>query len=286
MKMNLQFLDSIEALAHRLGTSMPTLFKILAIIVIALVLSNLIRRAINLFGHEIAKKSRDRDAITRVNTLGRVFRYIASVTIYLIAFMLILSELKINIAPILGAAGIVGIAIGFGAQSLVKDYVGGLFILIEDQIRQGDTVKIEGYEGTVEEITLRYVRLRDYDGFVHFIPNGQIRIVTNMGRDFSYATFDITLGYEINLDKVIKLMQEVSQKLRKSPTYKTKVLSDIEISGIDRLNESNLVVKARIMTQVMEHAIIKREYLRLMKLAFQKAKIKPPYPQIVVHRSK
>jgi small-conductance mechanosensitive channel len=286
MKMNLQFLDSIEALAHRLGTSMSTLFKILAIIVIALVLSNLIRRAINLFGHEIAKKSRDRDAITRVNTLGRVFRYIASVTIYLIAFMLILSELKINIAPILGAAGIVGIAIGFGAQSLVKDYVGGLFILIEDQIRQGDTVKIEGYEGTVEEITLRYVRLRDYDGFVHFIPNGQIRIVTNMGRDFSYATFDITLGYEINLDKVIKLMQEVSQKLRKSSTYKTKALSDIEISGIDRLNESNLVVKARIMTQVMEHAIIKREYLRLMKLAFQKAKIKPPYPQIVVHRSK
>ncbi len=286
MKMNLQFLDSIEALAHRLGTSMSTLFKILAIIVIALVLSNLIRRAINLFGHEIAKKSRDRDAIPRVNTLGRVFRYIASVTIYLIAFMLILSELKINIAPILGAAGIVGIAIGFGAQSLVKDYVGGLFILIEDQIRQGDTVKIEGYEGTVEEITLRYVRLRDYGGFVHFIPNGQIRIVTNMGRDFSYATFDITLGYEINLDKVIKLMQEVSQKLRKSSTYKTKVLSDIEISGIDRLNESNLVVKARIMTQVMEHAIIKREYLRLMKLAFQKAKIKPPYPQIVVHRSK
>ena len=149
MKMNLQFLDSIEALAHRLGTSMSSLFKILAIIVIALVLSNLIRRAINLFGHEIAKKSRDRDAITRVNTLGRVFRYIASVTIYLIAFMLILSELKINIAPILGAAGIVGIAIGFGAQSLVKDYVGGLFILIEDQIRQGDTIKIEGYEGTV-----------------------------------------------------------------------------------------------------------------------------------------
>ena len=286
MKMNLQFLDSIEALAHRLGTSMSTLFKILAIIVIALVLSNLIRRAINLFGHEIAKKSRDRDAITRVNTLGRVFRYIASVTIYLIAFMLILSELKINIAPILGAAGIVGIAIGFGAQSLVKDYVGGLFILIEDQIRQGDTVKIEGYEGTVEEITLRYVRLRDYDGFVHFIPNGQIRIVTNMGRDFSYATFDITLGYEVNLDKATKLMQEVSQKLRKSFTYKTKVLSDIEISGIDRLSESNLVIKARIKTQAMEHANIKREYLRLMKIAFQKARIKPPYAQVVVHRSK
>ncbi len=284
--MNLQFLDSIEALAHSLGTSMSTLFKILAIIVIALVLSNFIRRAINLFGHEIAKKSRDRDAITRVNTLGRVFRYIASVTIYLIAFMLILSELEINIAPILGAAGIVGIAIGFGAQSLVKDYVGGLFILIEDQIRQGDTIKIEGYEGMVEEITLRYVRLRDYDGFVHFIPNGQIRIVTNMGRDFSYATFDITLGYEVNLDKAIKLMQEVSQKLRKSSTYKNKILSDIEISGIDRLNESNLVVKGTIRTQAMEHAITKREYLRLIKLAFQKAKIKPPYAQIVVHRSK
>jgi len=284
--MDLHFLDTIETIAHRLGTSMSTLFKISAIIIIALLLTNLIRRAINLFGYEIAKNSRDQDAVTRVNTLGRVFRYIASVTIYLIAFMLILSELQINIAPILGAAGIVGVAIGFGAQSLVKDYVGGLFILIEDQIRQGDSIKIEGYEGTVEEITLRYVRLRDYDGFVHFIPNGQIRIVTNMGRDFSYATFDIALGYEVNLDKAIELMQEASKKLRKSLTFKNKVLSDIEISGVDRLNESNLVIKARIKTQAMEHSNIKREYLRLMRQGFQKAKIKPPYSQVVVHRSR
>lgn len=284
--MDLHFLDTVETIAHRLGTSMSTLFKISAIIIIALLLTNLIRRAINLFGYEIAKNSRDQDAVTRVNTLGRVFRYIASVTIYLIAFMLILSELQINIAPILGAAGIVGVAIGFGAQSLVKDYVGGLFILIEDQIRQGDSIKIEGYEGTVEEITLRYVRLRDYDGFVHFIPNGQIRIVTNMGRDFSYATFDIALGYEVNLDKAIELMQEASKKLRKSLTFKNKVLSDIEISGVDRLNESNLVIKARIKTQAMEHSNIKREYLRLMRQGFQKAKIKPPYSQVVVHRSR
>ena len=284
--MDLHFLDSIEILAHRLGTSMSTLFKISAIIIIALLLTNLIRRAINLFGYEIARNSRDQDAVKRANTLGRVFRYITSVTIYLIAFMLILSELKINIAPILGAAGIVGVAIGFGAQSLVKDYVGGLFILIEDQIRQGDSIKIEGYEGTVEEITLRYVRLRDYDGFVHFIPNGQIRIVTNLGRDFSYATFDIALGYEVNLDKAIKLMQEVSEKLRKSLTYKTKVLSDIEISGVDRFNESSLVIKARIKTQAMEHSNIRREYLRLMKQAFQKAKIKPPYSQVIIHRSR
>ena len=284
--MDLHFLDTVETIAHRLGTSMSTLFKISAIIIIALLLTNLIRRAINLFGYEIAKNSRDQDAVTRVNTLGRVFRYIASVTIYLIAFMLILSELKINIAPILGAAGIVGVAIGFGAQSLVKDYVGGLFILIEDQIRQGDSIKIEGYEGTVEEITLRYVRLRDYDGFVHFIPNGQIRIVTNMGRDFSNATFDIALGYEVNLDKAIELMQEASKKLRKSLTFKNKVLSDIEISGVDRLNESNLVIKARIKTQAMEHSNIKREYLRLMRQGFQKAKIKPPYSQVVVHRSR
>ena len=137
------FLKHIEFIAFRLGTSMSTLFKITAIIAIALFLINLIRRAIILFGKEIAKKSSDQDAVTRANTLGRVFRYIASVTIYLIAFMLILSELKINIAPILGAAGVVGVAIGFGAQSLVKDYFGGLFILIEDQIRQGDSIKID-----------------------------------------------------------------------------------------------------------------------------------------------
>ena len=280
------FLKHIEFIAFRLGTSMSTLFKITAIIAIALFLTNLIRRAIILFGKEIAKKSSDQDAVTRANTLGRVFRYIASVTIYLIAFMLILSELKINIAPILGAAGVVGVAIGFGAQSLVKDYFGGLFILIEDQIRQGDSIKIEEYEGTVEEITLRYVRLRDYDGFVHFIPNGQIRIVTNMGRDFSYATFDIAVSYEANLDKVLKVMRNTSQALRKSLSFKTKMLSDIEISGVDRLNESNVVIKARIKTQPMEHTNIKREYLRLIKQAFQKEKIKAPYSQMIVHRSK
>ena len=279
-------LKHFELVALKLGTSMSTLFKISAIILIALFLTNLIRRAIILFGKEIAKKSSDQDAVTRANTLARVFRYIASVTIYLIAFMLILSELKINIAPILGAAGVVGVAIGFGAQSLVKDYFGGLFLLIEDQIRQGDSIRIENYEGMVEEITLRYVRLRDYDGFVHFIPNGEIRIVTNMGRDFSYATFDIAVNYEANLDKIIMLMQDTSQKLRKSLPSKAKVLSDIEISGVDRFDESNLIIKARIKTQPMEHTNIKREYLRLIKFAFQKAKIKAPYPQMIVHRPK
>ncbi len=124
----------------------------------------------------------DREAVKRAETLGRVFRYLVAVVVSLMAGMLVLSEIGVSAAPILGAAGVVGLGVGFGAQSLVKDFFTGFFLLLQNQIRQGDVVKLGEHAGCVEEVTLRYVQLRDYDGNVHFVPNGTITTAVNMAR--------------------------------------------------------------------------------------------------------
>ena len=146
----------------------------------------------------------------RAETLGRVVRYLIAVVVSAIALMLVLGEVGVSVAPILGAAGVAGLAIGFGAQSLVKDYFTGFFLLLENQIRQGDVVKLGEHSGLVEEVTLRYVRLRDYDGNVHFVPNGQISSVVNMARGFAQAVIDVSVAYATDIDTAMKVMREVA----------------------------------------------------------------------------
>lgn len=143
-----------------------------------------------------------------------MIRYLANVVMTLISGLLVLSELGISVAPILGAAGVVGIAVGFGAQSLVKDYFTGFFLLLENQIRQGDVVEIAGKGGLVEEVTLRFVRLRDYEGNVHYIPNSLISTVTNRSRGFANAVIDIGVAYGEDLDEVFAVMRRVGTELR------------------------------------------------------------------------
>ena len=146
------------------------------------------------------------DGARRAETLARVVRYLIALVISAVAAMLVLAEVGVSLAPILGAAGVVGLAIGFGAQSLVKDYFTGFFMLFEDQIRTGDVVKIADIGGSVEDITLRHVRLRDYDGNVHFVPTASITTVTNMSRSFAQAVVDIGVSYRENVDEVMALM--------------------------------------------------------------------------------
>src|SRR5207237_8657624 len=160
-----------------------------------------------------------------------VFRYTAVVLIVLIAGMLILGELGISIAPILATAGVAGLAIGFGAQSLVKDYFSGFFMLLEDQIRVGDIVEVAGKAGEVEEVTLRYVRLRDADGFVYFVPNGEIKMVVNRSRNFAYALIDAAIAGHHDVDPALDAMREVGVALRADPKFGPSILGDIEIWG-------------------------------------------------------
>src|SRR4030067_2637316 len=190
------------------------LFHVIIILILAWLLMRLSRKLISLFRNYTNTRVDSAEETRRIETLARVFRHTPRVVISLVGGMLALSELGISIAPILGAAGVVGIAVGFGAQSLIKDYFNGVFMLLENQIRQGDVVEVCGKVGVVEDITLRYVCLRDNEGSVHYVPNGQITIVTNKSRDYAFALIDVGVAYRENLDEIYEGAREVSRALR------------------------------------------------------------------------
>jgi len=167
------------------------LTNLILILVLAWVSLRVTHRLVSAFHQRLKDKTSSAEEQRRIATLERVFGYVASVVIWVVTIMLVLSELGISIAPILATAGVAGLAVGFGAQSLVKDYFTGFVMLVENQIRVGDIVEIADKTGAVEELTLRYVRLRDYSGAVHFVPNGIITSVSNMSRDFAFAVVDV-----------------------------------------------------------------------------------------------
>ena len=209
----------------------------------------------------------------------------AAVIVSLVAGMLVLSEMGISVAPILGAAGVAGLAVGFGAQSLVKDYFTGFFLLVEDQIRQGDVVKLGEHSGLVEQVTLRYVQLRDYDGHVHFVPNGTITSVVNMGRDHAQAVIDVGIPYSSDVDAAMSLMREVGTAMRIDPAHGARILGDLEIAGVERWADHAVVIRARFKVAPLEQWNVRRELLRRLRLAFDRAGIGIPFPQVVFHRS-
>ena len=192
---------------------------------------------------------------------------------------------QVSVPPILGAAGVVGLAVGFGAQSLVKDYVTGLLLLIENQIRQGDVVQLAEFSGTVEEVTLRYVRLRDYNGNVYFVPNGTISTVINMTRGFAYAVIDIGVGYRADLDQVMDVMRAVAAELRQDPAFSNRILQDLDIAGVQDWGDSAIMIRGRFQVVASQQWAVRREYLRRLKYAFDLQGIEIPFPQRVIHQA-
>jgi small conductance mechanosensitive channel len=225
----------------------------------------------------------DHEQVKRAETLGRVFRYIVAVIILVLATTLILSELGIAVAPILGAAGVIGLAVGFGAQSLVKDYFAGFFILLENQMRQGDVVDIAGKAGLVEEITLRYVRLRDYDGNVHFVSNGLITTVTNMSRGYAQSVVDVGVAYREDTDEAVAVMCETGAQMRADPAFGPKILDELEIAGVDKWADSAVILRCRFKVQPLEQWNVRREFLRRLKKAFDARGIEIPFPHVTIY---
>ncbi len=285
--MNAQWQGALDGLSGQLqglqGIAAAGL-RIVVIVLLSWLAVVVSQRAIWTLRTRIASRMSDSGSVRRAETLGRVGRYLAAVVISLLAGTLVLSELGVSVAPILGAAGVAGLAVGFGAQSLVKDYVTGLFLLVEDQIRQGDVVKLDDHSGVVEEVTLRYVRLRDYDGHVHFVPNGAITSVVNMGRDHAQAVVDIGVAYTASLDATMKLMIDVAARLRSDPVYAGRILGDLEMAGIERLADSAVIIRARFKVAPLEQWTVRREFLRRLKLAFDDAGIEIPFPQLTLWR--
>jgi small-conductance mechanosensitive channel len=258
--------------------------RIVGIVLAAWIAVAIAQRSIRALRIRISTRFDDHEARKRAETLGRVFRYIAAVVISLVAGMLVLSELGVSVAPILGAAGVVGLAVGFGAQSLVKDFFTGFFLLLENQIRQGDVVKLGEHAGLVEEVTLRYVQLRDYDGNVHFVPNGTISSVVNMSRGFAQAVVDIGVGYGEDLDRVMDVMREVGRQMRADPAHAERILDDLELAGVERWADSAVVIRGRFRVAPLQQWTVRRDYLRRLKRAFDEYGIEIPFPQLKIHQ--
>jgi len=212
--------------------------------------------------------------LRRIDTVGNALRYFATVVVVLVAGTLILGQLGISVAPILATAGVAGIAIAFGAQSLIKDYFTGFFLLIEDQIRQGDVVEIAGKAGEVEEVTLRYVRLRDGDGFVHFVPNGEIKVVVNRTRTHAYANIDVGVPENTDFDAVFKAMRDVGAALRADPKFGPLTLGEVEVFGVDRWELWGVMLRCRMKTLPHERDNVRRELNRRLALELQSRGLK------------
>ncbi len=241
------------------------------------------RKAVGRLRRHMEQDVDDMEQIKRLNTLEQVFRYIVAVVVTLVTAMLVLSEVGISIAPILATAGVLGIAVGFGAQSLVKDYFTGLFLLLENQVRQGDVVEVAGKSGLVEEMTLRYIRLRDYEGSVHYVPNGTITSVTNRSRGFAYAVIDVGVAYREDVDEVYDLMRKVATGLRADPELADKIVDDLEIAGVDQWGDSAVVIRCRFKVMPLEQWGVRRAYLYRLKKAFDAADIEIPFPHLTVY---
>lgn len=214
----------------------------------------------------------------RMKTLIPVVRNICLATLTVLGVLVVLAELGINVVPLLAGAGVLGIAIGFGAQTLFKDFLTGITIIFEDLIQIGDVVTLGDRSGLVEKITIRKVQLRGLDGTVHTIPFGEINIVDNLTKEFSYYLMDIGVAYRENTDEVIHCLKEIDQELRQEEDFKDKILEPLEILGVDRFADSAVIIKARIKTRPIEQWTVGREFNRRMKMEFDKRGIEIPFP--------
>ena len=257
--------------------------KIALILVLAVFVRSIAHRLIGSFRNAVHRRATDVGRSRRVETLGRTFGYITTVVIAIVAGSLILGELGISVAPILAAAGVAGIAVGFAAQSLIKDYFNGFFLLLEDQIRQGEVVNIAGIGGLVESITLRYVRLRDFEGHVHFVPNGEIKAVSNLTRDFAQCLIEVGVAYREDMDEALGVMREVGQQMRADETFGPKIIDDTEIIGVERWDDSAVTIRCRLKVVPIEQWTVRREFLRRLKKAYDEHGIEIPFPHLTLY---
>ena len=259
-------------------------FKVLLILIAAFIITKIINLTASKFFKRLKNQNKsDPEYSKRIDTFKTIFNYIYKITLYTVVGIIILGELGIEIGPILAAAGVVGVAVGFGAQTLVKDVINGMFIFIQDQLRVGDWVEMAGKEGEVEDINLKMTRLRDISGNVHFIPNGEIKVVTNKTRDFSKYVYNIGVAYKENVDQVMEIMREVHRELQEDPEYKDDILEPINILGLDKFGDSAIVIKAVSKTKPLMHRKVGREYKRRLKNRFDKDDIEIPFPHLTLY---
>ncbi|WHZ22158.1 MAG: Potassium efflux system KefA protein / Small-conductance mechanosensitive channel [Nitrospira sp.] len=214
----------------------------------------------------------------RAATLTGILRTIALTAIWAIVLIESLQFVGLDVAPILAGAGIIGLAVGFGAQNLVRDLISGFFIILEDHIRLGDVAVINGTGGLVETITFRTISLRDFSGVVHIFPNGAITTLSNMSKDWSAFVLDVGVAYKEDTDRVVQVMQAVGEALRHDQDFAPLIIEPIEVVGVENFADSAVTLRARIKTKPLEQWKVGREYRRRLKKAFDAHGIEMPFP--------
>lgn len=267
-------------------TDLPS---ILILTVIVLVLLRIIRVALNrlrkLFIHraEISEGVDEIEAEKRINTLLGILRGTIKVVVWSVYIMIVLKKLEMDIGPILASAGIIGLALGFGAQELVRDFISGFFLILDNQIRTGDVAIINGTGGLVEKIELRTITLRDFSGVVHIFQNGKINSLSNMTKEWSAMVFDIGVAYKEDVGMVMNIMKEVGEGLQNDPEFSNKILEPIEVVGLNEFADSALIIRARLKTKPIQQWAVGREYRKRLKESFDKSDIEIPFPHTTVY---
>jgi small conductance mechanosensitive channel len=216
----------------------------------------------------------------RVRTLGNLVEYVVGVFVTGAAGLMVLRELHLDITPVLAGAGVVGLAVGFGAQSIVKDFFSGFFLILEDQVRVGDVAVVNGVGGLVESITLRKITLRDLEGTVHIFPNGSITTLANRTKDFSYALVDVGVGYGEDIDRVAAVLKDIGEQVRRDEVLGAAILDALEVMGVDQLAASSVVIRIRIKTLPQRQWEVARELRRRIKKRFDAEGIEIPFPKL------
>ncbi|MGM0443270.1 MAG: mechanosensitive ion channel family protein [Fibrobacterota bacterium] len=282
--------DFLSTYLEKFGTwASNHLPLILFIIVFALVLNKVIASLIirlkpTLLKNMASDESRDMDEEEkRLDTLMSIIQTVARLTILVIATILVLKEIGIDIAPIIAGAGIIGIAVGFGSQNLVRDFFSGFFILLENHIRKGDVGVINGTGGLVEKVGLRTIVLRDFSGVVHVFQNGKIDTLANMTKEWSAAVVTIGVAYKEKIDHVISVIEDVSMKLHGDPEFGKLMLEPAEILGVDELNNSSVDIKIRLKTKPIQQWAVAREFRKRVKDRFDEENIEIPFPHQTIY---
>jgi moderate conductance mechanosensitive channel len=278
--------EAIDIVIRWVVTELPGLIIILILFTVAFKIAAVFSRKLTNTLIERAAKSPNVDtdeAVKRINTLTGISYRSVIIILWTMFFMLVLQKVGVNIGPILASVGILGLAIGFGAQELVRDIISGFFILLENQIRTGDVAIINGTGGLVERIELRTVTLRDQSGTVHVFQNGKISSMSNMTKDWSAMVFDIGVAYKEDTQKVMDLIKRVGDELKDDPVFKYDIIEPIEVMGLNEFADSAIIIRARIKTRPIKQWSVGREYRKRLKSAFDENNIEIPFPHTTVY---
>lgn len=255
--------------------------RILLVIVLAYAVMRIVAVVVRRFEHEISQGT-GLDVLERAKrarTLGGLIQNVVTALVLTVALLMILHELRLDIMPLLTGAGIAGVALGFGAQTLVRDIISGFFLILENQVRVGDVARVNNVAGLVEAINLRTLILRDFDGTVHIVPAGEIRMLDNLSMDYAYAVVDVPVAYGQDTDHVVQVLTNVGEQLQKDEAFQPHVLGPLEVAGIESLGETNVVIRSRMKTVPLKQFDIARELRRRIKIAFEREGIQIQFPQ-------